>query len=284
MVAFIRNSDEETPAPLFGALVAGHYAEPYGYSVYRGAGTQDWLIACTSHGLGYFVHDDTVLTVGARDILLIPPGTMHQYGTVEASVWNFHWAHFIPCPNWAGWLRMIQGEHNLRCLHIEDDEAWRRVQTAFAKVLADSMGMGQLADELALNGIEEILLVLSRSLPDADESTLDPRIRSTLRYIAEHMAEPLTVPGLASRVDLSPSRFAHLFKEQMQDSVTNTLIKLRLRQAARLLQFTSRKVTDIAHDVGFESSFYFTRKFTSQFGMSPTEYRRVHAFGDQERG
>lgn len=51
----------------------------------------------------------------------------------------------------------------------------------------------------------------------------------------------------------------------MKDLVTSTLIKLRLRQAAKLLQFTSRKVTDIAHEVGFESSFYFTKKFTSQF-------------------
>lgn len=281
MAGFFRHSAVETPAPVVGELVGGHYVEPYGYAVYRGAGTQDWLIACTSSGEGYFVYEDVVLTVGARDIVMIPPGTMHRYGTVEGSVWDFHWAHFIPRPYWMGWLNMIQGKHPIPVIHIEDEEVWHRIEATFTMVVSDSLSIGRFAEELSLNGLEAILLLMTRGIPDTDGSKLDPRIRTVMRYIAEHLSETLTVADLAAQVSLSPSRLSHLFKEQTQDSVTNTLIKLRLRQAARLLRFTSRKVTDIAHEVGFESSFYFTRMFTAQFGMAPTEYRKSSTADDE---
>lgn len=279
----LHRTEKETPAPVIGHLVAGHYVEPYGYATYRGAGTKDWLITCTRQGKGYFILDDEVTTVGARDILLIPPGTTHQYGTVEGSVWDFHWTHFIPRPYWMSWLRMIQEDYRLPLIHIDDEQVWDRIQSAFKRVLSDSLAIGEFAVELSLNGLEEVFLMLVRGTLNSNEPKIDPRVRTVLRYISEHLSEPLTVADLAAQVDLSSSRLSHLFKEQMQDSVTNAIIKLRLHQATRLLQFTSRKVTDIAHEVGFESSFYFTRQFTSQIGMSPTKYRKSNTDVEKEK-
>src|SRR5205807_3225926 len=87
------------------------------------------------------------------------------------------------------------------------------------------------------------------------------------------LAAPNTPGTLAREVDLSPSRLAHLFKQELGDSVTNTVLILRLRRAARLLEYTSRRVGAIAEDVGFSSAFYFSRQFHRHFGLSPRAYR-----------
>jgi AraC family transcriptional regulator of arabinose operon len=132
---------------------------------------------------------------------------------------------------------------------------------------------GALQHELALNGLEEVLLLAVREDAPAGRRPLDPRVERVLELVSHDLAAPHTVGTLAAAVGLSPSRLAHLFKHELGDSVTNTVLTLRLRQAARLLEYTSRRVGAIAGDVGFSSAFYFSRQFHRHFGLSPRAYR-----------
>jgi AraC family transcriptional regulator of arabinose operon len=95
-----------------------------------------------------------------------------------------------------------------------------------------------------------------------------------MEHLTAHLGEPQDVPGLARLAGLSPSRFAHRFKEETGDSVIAYLMKLRLREGARLLEFSGRSVKEVAGDVGFESPFYFSRQFRRQYGQSPRAYLR----------
>jgi AraC family transcriptional regulator of arabinose operon len=51
------------------------------------------------------------------------------------------------------------------------------------------------------------------------------------------------------------------------------VIRLRLNQAARLLEHTVDDIGAIAREVGFSSPYYFSRQFRRHFGMSPRQYR-----------
>ena len=93
------------------------------------------------------------------------------------------------------------------------------------------------------------------------------------QHLAEHLAAPQSIAGLAGVAGLSPSRFAHRFKADTGDSPIAYLTKLRLRQAARLLELRGRSVGEAARDVGFDSPFYFSRQFKKQYGVSPREYQ-----------
>jgi transcriptional regulator GlxA family with amidase domain len=52
------------------------------------------------------------------------------------------------------------------------------------------------------------------------------------------------------------------------------LARWRLQMGARLLRTTSRKVLDVAGDVGYESEAAFNRAFKRAFGTPPARYRR----------
>lgn len=148
-----------------------------------------------------------------------------------------------------------------------------RIERAFARAHVDARVGGPLGRELALNGLEEVLLLARREHQLGVQHPRDPRVQQVLDLIANDLAARHDVTALARAVHLSPSRLAHLFKAEVGASVTDTTIALRLNQAARLLEHTVSSIGDIAAEVGFRSAYYFSRQFRRRFGKSPREYR-----------
>jgi AraC family transcriptional regulator of arabinose operon len=106
---------------------------------------------------------------------------------------------------------------------------------------------------------------------------MDPRIKDVLSLLSQDYSETHQIEDLARKVCLSPSRLAHLFKEQVGDTIIETLIKYRLKHAEKRLVFTNRPITEIALETGFNSPDYFTRQFTKYYGINPSQYRKLHS-------
>jgi AraC-like DNA-binding protein len=54
------------------------------------------------------------------------------------------------------------------------------------------------------------------------------------------------------------------------------MLRLRLRRAKELLATSTKNITEIAREVGFEDSLYFSRLFHRREGISPTQFRKHH--------
>jgi AraC family transcriptional regulator of arabinose operon len=50
---------------------------------------------------------------------------------------------------------------------------------------------------------------------------------------------------------------------------------LKMQKASQLLDFTDKSVKDIGSVFGFDDPYYFSRRFTKIFGMSPKKYRSI---------
>ena len=86
--------------------------------------------------------------------------------------------------------------------------------------------------------------------------------------------QPVTLDELVEISGMSRRNFIRTFEETTGSSPIKYLIDLRIREASRLLRSTDKSVTDIAFDVGFADSNYFSRQFRSALGISPREYRK----------
>ncbi|MEM7238881.1 MAG: AraC family transcriptional regulator [Pseudomonadota bacterium] len=106
----------------------------------------------------------------------------------------------------------------------------------------------------------------------------DFRVRRSLRLMQERFTEDVAMDQLARNVGLSRPHFFKLFKMQMGITPNLYLNTLRAEQAIGDLMSTRKSVTDIGLDLGFSSQASFTRFFTSNVGISPTDYRRVAHF------
>lgn len=103
----------------------------------------------------------------------------------------------------------------------------------------------------------------------------DFRVRRSLRFMQENLTYDVEMESLARNVGLSRAHFFKLFKRQMGVTPNIYLNTLRSEQAIDDLLTTPKSVTDIAYDLGFSSQASFTRFFSSNVGISPSEYRRV---------
>jgi len=79
---------------------------------------------------------------------------------------------------------------------------------------------------------------------------------------------------LADRVSLSAGHFTALFKQHTGCALTEFITRLRLDRAKQLLRETDMPIYKISEDVGYADSFYFTRQFGKETGMSPREFRQ----------
>lgn len=106
----------------------------------------------------------------------------------------------------------------------------------------------------------------------------DYRVRRSLRLMQESYADETAMDDLAREVGLSRPHFFKLFKMQMGITPNLYLNTLRAEHAIDDLMTTRKTITDIGLDLGFASQASFTRFFTSNVGIPPTDYRRVAHF------
>jgi ligand-binding sensor domain-containing protein/signal transduction histidine kinase/DNA-binding response OmpR family regulator len=103
--------------------------------------------------------------------------------------------------------------------------------------------------------------------------------------IEEHIDNiNLDVEMIAELMNLSrPTLYRKI--NALSNLTPNELIRLtRLKNAAELILKGEMKIYEISEAVGFNSQSYFSRAFSKQFGMSPTEYamnNRDKAFGSR---
>lgn len=125
---------------------------------------------------------------------------------------------------------------------------------------------------LAENALEKTLMLLNETLAH-ETAPMDERIRKAASFITERYKEQLTVNGIAEHTAISPSRFAHLFREHTGMTPMQFLERRRMERAQQLLLSTRTPVWEIAEKVGFVNEFHFSTRFRKMTGQSPREYR-----------
>ena len=102
---------------------------------------------------------------------------------------------------------------------------------------------------------------------------LDPRITWAVGYMHAHLGDSLSVHELATRVNLSPSRFRALFTAQVGLAPATYLQRLRLRRARLLVERTFLSIKEVMVLVGYNDPSHFSRDFRRQHGSPPTAFR-----------
>lgn len=103
------------------------------------------------------------------------------------------------------------------------------------------------------------------------------RIGEAISHLEANYQEPIDLDRLAAIAHMSKRNFMRSFQAAMGSSPIAHLIQLRVNRAASLLRRTDHSVTEIAFQVGFSDSNYFTRQFRKLLGVTPREYRQQHA-------
>ena len=100
-----------------------------------------------------------------------------------------------------------------------------------------------------------------------------PLVLKAREYILQHKMEPLSLAAVAQASGASVFHFCKVFKKTTGLRFTDYVARVRLEDAKTQLLNPSRRISEVAYDVGFQSLTQFNRTFKRIFGQSPTEFR-----------
>ncbi|HEX8897455.1 MAG TPA: helix-turn-helix domain-containing protein [Chthoniobacterales bacterium] len=124
----------------------------------------------------------------------------------------------------------------------------------------------------------EQLSALINQIVLEQQNTEPPLVKKARQYIEQHKMEPLSLAAVAQASGASVFHFCKVFKKTTGLKFTDYVARVRLEDAKTQLLNPSRRISEVAYDVGFQSLTQFNRMFKRVFGESPTEFRaNLHA-------
>ena len=124
---------------------------------------------------------------------------------------------------------------------------------------------------------------------NTSEWTITPRtealLQKTIERIHRDFREDLSRESLAEEFGWNPDNLGRFFKMYTGERIGDTIHRLRVEAAARILRDTEDRVIDVAFAVGFDSLKTFNRNFARLMHTTPSEFRKISqmARDDQSR-
>lgn len=121
--------------------------------------------------------------------------------------------------------------------------------------------------------VAHIQAALERKRKVSDEA--QRLVRKAMAYMHEHYPEPISRQDIARHVGMDEDYLTTCFRHELGITPIAYLNRYRVNQAKRLLLETDKSITEIALEVGFSDSGYFSRVFRRETGRSPESFRRA---------
>ena len=160
----------------------------------------------------------------------------------------------------------------------------RRVPLAHVERLVEEMEREcdevKAGHEVALRAkLLELMVYLSRAYvaSDTTEAHALLRVGNVIGALENNFAKDWTLDDLLKIAHMSRSNLMRVFRQATGQPPIGYLVRLRIQRAMELLRGTDLSVTEVALEVGFNDSNYFTRSFRKATSQSPRQYRQAGA-------
>ncbi len=217
------------------------------------------------------------------DLVLVPQGCIHRPEAEPNAPYERRILYLSP-----EFLRRAGGSCDLAACFDRAREEFR-----FVVHPADGTGGGQLAalehaeredafgrELLAQSLLFQFLIGLNRAMADdllqyAKPAAYDRTIEAILRYLSEHLTEPVSIDDLAARFFVSKYHMMRQFRAQTGYTIHGYLTGKRL-MFARAMIAAGTPVLQASEESGFGDYSAFLRAYRKQFGAAPNQEKRAN--------
>lgn len=122
---------------------------------------------------------------------------------------------------------------------------------------------------------DETRILASSSFAHTERSTESRRVQKVKQYINDHYNEPMKLADLADLVGMSPVAFSRFFRQRTGRTLSDYIVDIRLGFAARMLVDSSKNISEICYECGFNNLSNFNRTFKSKRNYTPRDFRAM---------
>lgn len=97
---------------------------------------------------------------------------------------------------------------------------------------------------------------------------------SIIQYVHAHFNENLSLDSIARQTGINKYAISRFFSHNMQCSFNSYINMLRLSTAQSQLANTTKDITSIMLDCGYQNQQVFNRNFKKLLGITPSQYRK----------
>ena len=217
------------------------------------------------------------------DLVLVPQGCIHRPEAEPNAPYERRILYLSP-----EFLRRAGGSCDLAACFDRAREEFR-----FVVHPADGTGGAQLAalehaeredafgrELLAQSLLFQFLIGLNRAMAGntlqyAKPAAYDRKIEAILRYLSEHLTEPVSIDDLAARFFVSKYHMMRQFRAQTGYTIHGYLTGKRL-MFARAMIAAGTPVLQASEESGFGDYSAFLRAYRKQFGAAPNQEKRAN--------
>lgn len=98
-------------------------------------------------------------------------------------------------------------------------------------------------------------------------------INKALNYIDRNYRFGINLDQTAAYINMSPCYLSKLFKKVTGENFINYLTQEKINLAKEMLRHTNMPIINIAYELSYSETNYFSKAFKKNVGISPTEYR-----------
>ena len=132
----------------------------------------------------------------------------------------------------------------------------------------------ELFSILHVLSLDEDYKILCNSTFTDDEVTSESRrVQKAITFLQQHYKEDVHLEDVAMFVGMSTASFSRFMKKRTGKNFIEYLNDLRLGFAAKFLVNTSKTISEICYECGYNNLSNFNRVFKQRKGLTPKEFR-----------
>lgn len=229
-------------------------------------------IILSENGEGILKYDNLTVKVGVGDCVFLPADYPHEYRAISKS-WKVKFVTFDGYA--ASHILSLLGLTKPSVASLADQKPFTSLFGQMYRLVTSDRSYG---DTLCSGLVYQFLLEFYRQSgvkPGRAKAERSELLEGALGYIEEHFKEDFPLSTLSEIAGVSHQHFCRIFKETMNARPKEYIIKLRIREAKKLLSETNKPIAEISREVGFFEPAYFCAVFKKHESLSPLEYRRL---------
>ncbi|UZO80379.1 AraC family transcriptional regulator [Aquimarina sp. ERC-38] len=136
-----------------------------------------------------------------------------------------------------------------------------------------------LSEDILVVKLKEIILLLLQTEESSHLNLIIRRLFSDKTFsfkkvIEANLYEPLDLHRLAAMTNNSMASFKRKFNKTYDGTPAKYITQKKLEKACSYLALSQNSIKEICYDCGFINPSSFSRMFKSEFGYSPTEFKK----------